>query len=109
MCTANVMQRKLVDYSRPPLESLRRNDPARRPALRISVGRTNPFPAEKLAKIFLPFEQTEDSATRVHDGTGLGLSIFQAAGGTHARADLGRELGRVGSSFCFTAKFDSTA
>jgi len=31
MCTANVMRRKLVDYSRPPLESLRRNDPARRP------------------------------------------------------------------------------
>jgi len=64
------------------------------PALRISVGRTKPFPAEKLAKIFLPFEQADSSATSVHGGTGLGLSIFQAAGGTHARADLGRELGR---------------
>jgi hypothetical protein len=76
MCTANVMQRKLVDYSRPPLESLRRNDPARRPALRISVGRTNPFPAEKLAKIFLPFEQAEDLRDPRPWRDGIGIEYF---------------------------------
>ncbi|WP_419320553.1 ATP-binding protein [Caulobacter sp. ErkDOM-E] len=44
--------------------------------LRIDVIDSGPgFPAELAERIFDPFEQVDNSATRLHDGAGLGLAI----------------------------------
>ncbi len=49
-----------------------------RVTLRISVSDTGTgIPAEAQARIFLPFEQADNSITRQHGGTGLGLTIVR--------------------------------
>jgi PAS domain S-box-containing protein len=59
------------------------------------------IPAEKLQRIFQPFEQADESTTRTHGGTGLGLTIssrlVERMGG---RLAVSSEVGK-GSTFSF--------
>ena len=65
--------------------------------------------ADKLEKIFLPFEQAESSTTRRFGGSGLGLAISrQLVELMHGRMWADSEPGR-GSTFHFTVKLDIAA
>jgi two-component system, sensor histidine kinase and response regulator len=78
--------------------------------LRFSVSDTGiGIPADRLADLFNPFTQADDSSTRAHGGTGLGLAIskelVELMGG---RIDTeSRE--REGSRFWFTLFFEPAA
>ena len=62
------------------------------------------IPAEKVGKIFDPFEQVDSSTTRKYGGTGLGLAIVSKLvvmmqGRVWAESELNR-----GSKFHFTVR-----
>jgi signal transduction histidine kinase/CheY-like chemotaxis protein len=60
-------------------------------------------PVDKLELIFNPFQQADDSTTRVYGGTGLGLSISRQIARL-MKGDVWAERGeRIGSRFHFTA------
>ena len=64
--------------------------------------------ADKIERVFEPFEQEEISTTRRYGGTGLGLSICRTlaemmGGAASASSELGR-----GSTFRFSAKLQPT-
>ncbi len=79
------------------------SNPGQPGTVRITVRDTGiGMTSEQLSRIFKPFEQADNSTTRIYGGTGLGLAICtrvaQALGGTiHAESQLG-----IGSSFHFT-------
>ncbi|HEX4592500.1 MAG TPA: ATP-binding protein, partial [Gemmataceae bacterium] len=66
------------------------------------------IPAERLTRIFEPFEQAEPTTTRQFGGTGLGLAIVTRLaalmdGAVSAESEPGR-----GSTFRFTARMETT-
>ena len=64
---------------------------------------------ERLARLFVPFEQVDSSITRDYGGTGLGLALTrQLAELMGGEAMASSEPGR-GSCFWFTAKLDRVA
>jgi hypothetical protein len=73
--------------------------------LRFSIRDTGiGIPADKLERIFAPFEQADSSTTREHGGTGLGLSICtQLVALLDGRLWVESKEGE-GSTFHFTAK-----
>jgi CheY-like chemotaxis protein len=79
-------------------------DPAGKPEIIVTVTDTGPGIAETdRSKLFLPFSQVDDSATRKTGGTGLGLSICRSLIELHGgRIGLLRSKIGEGSTFFFS-------
>ena len=79
-------------------------DPAGKPEVMVTVTDTGPGIAEAdRSKLFLPFSQVDDLATRKTGGTGLGLSICRSLIELHGgRIGLLRSKVGEGSTFFFT-------
>ncbi|MCX8017815.1 MAG: ATP-binding protein, partial [Rhodocyclaceae bacterium] len=96
---------KFTEHGSVTVEADERTDEAGVTCLEFSVTDTGcGIPADKQGRLFQPFSQLDDSATRSHGGTGLGLSIVKSL----ARL-MGGEVGvdsapGVGSRFWFTVR-----
>jgi len=77
--------------------------PASRKFVRISVTDTGiGLKREDLERIFNPFDQVEDSASRRYQGTGLGLSLSKSLVELHGGKIWAESEGEGrGSRFCF--------
>ncbi|KAI0200611.1 hsp90-like protein [Astrocystis sublimbata] len=71
----------------------------------IDTGRG--FTKEEADLIFKPFSQIDGSSTRQHGGSGLGLVISRQLVELHGGVMCGRAVPGEGSTFTFTAKFDT--
>lgn len=75
--TANAVSDNLDNLEKSPSEKPAIRDP--RSAIRIGVADTGiGIAPENLERIFKPFEQIENSASRKYSGTGLGLSLTRS-------------------------------
>ncbi len=78
------------------------------PLLRFTVGDTGiGIPADKLATIFEPFTQLDDSTARPVRGTGLGLTICKRLVEAMRGTIYATSVAGQGSTFLFTVRYES--
>jgi signal transduction histidine kinase/CheY-like chemotaxis protein/HPt (histidine-containing phosphotransfer) domain-containing protein len=66
------------------------------------------IPADKLKRVFAPFEQADGSMTRRFGGTGLGLTISDRLAGIMGGRIWAESTSGVGSTFHFVAPFSKS-
>jgi len=101
---------KFTDEGSITVEALLSSSPTGAPEVMITVSDTGTGIApEDQGKLFLPFSQVDDSATRKTGGTGLGLSICRSLIELHGgRIGLLRSGANQGSTFFFTMPLHET-
>ncbi|MFO1412445.1 MAG: PAS domain-containing protein [Burkholderiales bacterium] len=103
---------KFTERGRVTLRVRETDGDAHEATLRFEVSDTGSgIDAADLARLFAPFEQVDNSATRRHGGTGLGLAITRGlAQSMHGDAGAASAPGE-GSTFWFTVRLprDATA